>query len=760
MRYSALIKKSILVLVCICVFFFAHGQKQADSLRSLLPTVSDSNGKAKLLVNLAEELYQAGQRKDALLYAKEALNISEARNFPIEKGNALLLIGHAKLTENNYDSALLLLGVAEKCFAQANYTIGLTRAYAYLGQTYDVLARYDQAIQLLRRAQTIAEKESKPDKNRLANIHNSLGVSYLNKGSYELAIEHDYKALHFAEESGNKRLQAGILNNLGVVSIKVYNYHQALDNFRKLLTLAREQSNPVLIALALSNIGDCYAHTGDFRRAEEYLNQAIEARTKSKDQRGLTYTLSNLAYLRKQQQRLAESKNIYEQSLQLGRSFDENELLLSPLSGLATVNISLKKLDEAALQINEGRKIARTIGSKLWERDWYLLSSQLDSAKGDFRRAYQWYKKYTALNDSLFTGRKSLQVEEMKASYESERKDKEIQLLNEVKKREALKHQSDQRMYLVFIGVALILLIAVLFWLKNEIQTAKILNRQKQEVTEANEEMRSLIEKIEDQNESLALKNEKLEDMHREKDGMIGVVAHDLRSPLNKVVGLAELVTLTGSLNAEQMDMMARMKKVCDDGNNLIRDLMELHQLEDTSNEAQITSFEVVSTWQGWIDNYRTQLQNKHLSLKLAIGIERPMEVWANLYCITRVLDNIFTNAIKFSPTGKTIHFTLQADEKKLVFTIRDEGPGFQPNDMPHLFKKFKKLSARPTANEHSTGLGLSIVKALLEKVKGDIIVHSFPNEGATFIISIPVEFETFHAGSENKSKAALRQVL
>lgn len=732
--------------------------QKTDSLRSVLLTQHDEKDKTVTLVRIAEEYYQTGQRAEAIPYARKALTSAIKNNLTTEEGNALLILGHAKLSQNEYDSAMHLFRQAEVCFTKENYTVGLIRTYTYMGQGYDVLAKYDLAIQTLRKALSIAEKEPQPDKNRLANIHNSLGVSYLNKGSYELAIDHDYKALHYAEEVGHKRLRAGVLNNIGVVSIRVYDYHTALDSFLKLLDLAREQNNPPLIALALSNIGDCYAHTGDFQKAEKFLNEAIEARKKLNDQRGLAYTLSNLAYLRKEQSQWEASRELYHQSINLARTFDENELLLTPLTGIAAVNISLKNMNEASAQIQEGRKIAKTIGSKLWERDFLLLSSKLDSAKGDYRGAYQWYKKYTALEDSLFTERKSLQVEEMKASYESEKKDQEIQLLNEVKKREELKHQSDQRMYLIFAVAFSVILVLLLFWLKNKIKTNNILSQQKKEILDANEEMRVLIDRIEEQNESLAIKNDKLEDLHREKDGMIGIVAHDLRSPLNKVMGLTELITLTGELNEEQAMMVSRVKKVCDDGNSLIRDLMELHHLEDESNEPIVVSFELKSTLKAWIENYHTLLRNKNLKLDFDISNE-PVNVRANLFAITRVLDNILTNAIKFSPVGKTIYLNVKQNKSGVKFIVRDEGQGFQPEDMPHLFKKFKKLSARPTAGEQSTGLGLSIVKALVDKMGGSITVENAYERGALFIIDIPVDFDQ-RSSAAFLREAKLKQIL
>jgi signal transduction histidine kinase len=109
---------------------------------------------------------------------------------------------------------------------------------------------------------------------------------------------------------------------------------------------------------------------------------------------------------------------------------------------------------------------------------------------------------------------------------------------------------------------------------------------------------------------------------------------------------------------------------------------------------------------------------------------------------LSRILDNLITNAIKFSEQGSSVYIDVQSGEDKATIQIRDEGPGFREEDLPHLFKKFKKLSARPTNGESSTGLGLAIVKLLVEKLNGMIRVESQSGRGACFVIELPLSEE------------------
>jgi signal transduction histidine kinase len=110
------------------------------------------------------------------------------------------------------------------------------------------------------------------------------------------------------------------------------------------------------------------------------------------------------------------------------------------------------------------------------------------------------------------------------------------------------------------------------------------------------------------------------------------------------------------------------------------------------------------------------------------------------------MLDNLISNAIKYSPTGKTIWLRTQAvpEKKRVLFEVRDEGLGFTEDDKSKMFGKFQRLSARPTAGESSTGLGLSIVKQIVELHGGAVYAHSEGrNKGAVFIVELPQAIAT-----------------
>ena len=105
---------------------------------------------------------------------------------------------------------------------------------------------------------------------------------------------------------------------------------------------------------------------------------------------------------------------------------------------------------------------------------------------------------------------------------------------------------------------------------------------------------------------------------------------------------------------------------------------------------------------------------------------------------LSRILDNLISNAIKFSPHGTSMKVEASLENGGIRFSVRDQGPGFSEADKKDLFKKFKKLSARPTGGESSNGLGLAIVKILVDRLGGKIQLNSAQGQGSEFIITIP----------------------
>ncbi len=233
--------------------------------------------------------------------------------------------------------------------------------------------------------------------------------------------------------------------------------------------------------------------------------------------------------------------------------------------------------------------------------------------------------------------------------------------------------------------------------------------------------------KLEEERRQLEIVNEELKTL-------MGIVAHDLKAPLNKVVGLTQLLPLVGALNEEQASYVSMVNQVAHDGRHFIENLLDLKAIEEQKRRLKIAPLEIMQWINRSLIGYEQTATKKNIRLKLETNAS---EGWISVdkSAFGQIVDNLVSNAVKFSPPDKTIFICVDAGYSLVSIAIKDQGPGISEEDQQKMFKKFQRLSARPTAGEHSSGLGLSIVKMLVEQMNGEIHLDSQLDLGSTFTV-------------------------
>jgi signal transduction histidine kinase len=256
-----------------------------------------------------------------------------------------------------------------------------------------------------------------------------------------------------------------------------------------------------------------------------------------------------------------------------------------------------------------------------------------------------------------------------------------------------------------------------------------------EKLAEQNQFIANQREEIILQNENLFRRNQELSDLNHEKDTLMSIVAHDLKSPLNRIKGIADLMELEGKLPDEQKVYLQMTKDATQAGLDLIKDLLDVHMLEENA-APNFSTFDISQFLLEKIDAFGPSAESKNIHLHIT-KINND-EVRIDKDYLNRVVDNLISNAIKFSKKNSSIEVSAGHGSSDFWISVKDHGPGFSENDKAHLFQKFKKLSARPTAGETSNGLGLAIVKTLVDRLKGKIELISEQGKGSEFIIRFP----------------------
>ncbi len=245
-------------------------------------------------------------------------------------------------------------------------------------------------------------------------------------------------------------------------------------------------------------------------------------------------------------------------------------------------------------------------------------------------------------------------------------------------------------------------------------------------------------QKLKDTNNDLQKAYMQVLELNNEKNEFLGIAAHDLKNPLVAIKGFGEIIQHDSKLTREDLEEFAgTIVESSERMFDIITSLLDINKIEEgkVNIKYEIASAnEIVKTL---INQNIESAKKKEITIDF-IPLNQDTEFNTDRTLLSQVLDNCISNAIKFSPIGKSIGISIFDHPKSIIFEVKDNGPGLSKDDKLKLFKKFSKLSARPTAGEHSTGLGLSISKKIAEILGGDISVESELGSGAKFIIEIP----------------------
>lgn len=247
-----------------------------------------------------------------------------------------------------------------------------------------------------------------------------------------------------------------------------------------------------------------------------------------------------------------------------------------------------------------------------------------------------------------------------------------------------------------------------------------------------------LVALVDERTRELRSANDDLRQANELKMELLGIAAHDLRNPLQAISGFAEIIrgrSEEGSQTAKQAAVICRAS---DEMLRLINDLLGSVQLESGRLELQKRTFDLAALAAQLVAIHRHEGERKEQQLLEEMPAV-PCLVDADPERLSEAMENLLTNAIKYSPKKKPIHVTVRLEDGEARFEVRDEGPGLTADDRKRLFGKFQRLSARTTGGESSSGLGLSIARQLVELHGGRIWAESEQGKGSVFIIAIPV---------------------
>ncbi len=246
--------------------------------------------------------------------------------------------------------------------------------------------------------------------------------------------------------------------------------------------------------------------------------------------------------------------------------------------------------------------------------------------------------------------------------------------------------------------------------------------------------------------EKLERANERLRRVQERRKDLLGLVVHDLKNRLFPLLSLSEFLVANCSDQSDPdlVDMLRIIKNSSEEMHQTVIQILDKERSREDELTMVAEQCDLADLLEKNIDRNRAHAAGKNIALQTE-HVE-PCQAQVDEYLLGDALNNLINNALKFSPSGTTVRVRLHREQHLIgqapascLFTIRDEGPGLTAADKQNLFERFHTCSAKPTGGEKSTGLGLALVKKVVELHGGEIWAESAgPGQGSTFFVRIP----------------------
>jgi signal transduction histidine kinase/Tfp pilus assembly protein PilF len=643
---------------------------------------------------------------------------------------AFELRGVSPLERERYGEQALVLA------RTLDYPKGVAQALTNLGGSLWERGHYAQAIGYQERA--VALHSALQDKPNLALALNSLGLIYSDQGNYSLALEHFLHALKLREEINDKRGQQITISNIGTVYQQQGDIAAAQEYYFKALKIAEEINDKRGTSIALANIGGAYFQQGAYDNALEYDTRALRVSEMVGSNSSTSYVLNKIGLVLAKMGKVREALTYQERAYKTALSAGNSKVLAHALHGMASAYQSLGRNNEALVYAQQALDTAKNIGLAAIIKDASQLLASVHAAQGRYKEAFEAHQQFKQMSDSAQNLESRKRIANLETSYKLRQQEIENERLQaQFTAQRAETQQQRILTFAVLVGLILVIVLAIVL--------AQANNNKKRDNTELHRQQSLLEEQaqeIEITNTQLQEQNIALQELNREKNEFLGIAAHDLKNPLASIVLTAQLLhrkdaqitseaRLSRLFNIEQV--AARMQEI-------IANLLDVNAIESGGITLTLSKQTLSDVAKSVTEEYRDVAAKKRITLHFSDAEAPSAHIQADAGRLREVLENLISNAVKYSFFDANVFVTIEASIDTVRCTVADEGPGISNDDKRKLFGKFARLSAQPTAGEHSTGLGLSIVKKLVEMMHGNIWCESELGKGAAFTVEFPRE--------------------
>ncbi|MFA6233854.1 MAG: ATP-binding protein [Bacteroidota bacterium] len=713
-------------------------------------------------------------RLETLLRSRETRGLNDSVNV------RLMLDLAQEYRKTDPEQAIAVARKAEELAKKLNDNAGLAMAFTSTGITYAQQGAWVRALNFF--LKSLQLKEELGDQQGMAALLSNIGVVHGRLNDEERALRYHLRAVKYFQLAQDKQGLAYSYNNIGVIYMDKGEYDKALENLLASLELKKELRDVPGLASTYLNIGITYFVQNVIGRALENYQESARLYESLADKHGLAEAMQRIAALHLHKKDAARAFDIGSRALRLAQETNSRVVERNALKICADAKTALGDPSAALLYYRQFTALKDSLFNEESSKRINEMTANYEVAQRERSdRENELLKKDQRINE-MELERRAIQLRQQKQDIELLNQDKRIGVL-QLKEQEAiviaqrldatqqqnrinilnknrellerdralkdakLEQEASLRNMLILSSVLLVVILVLLanrYRLKK--RSAEIFQQKNSELEAANAEIRKHEEMLEAQAEQIARTNEELtrqnallEQLNIEKNELMGILSHDLRNPVSAIRMLAESMGESGRSEEYIRRKAGQVADTADSVLVLAKNLLDINRLESGRMQLDSDPVPVKPILRRAVENHRRWAEQKDLSFEVDLPEGDPIAIGDDS-AVMQIVDNLISNAIKYSSRGMKVRISLHSFPERVCIVVEDEGPGFSEEDLTRLYQKFSRLSAQPTAGEPSSGLGLSIVKRLVDTMHGSIQCESDEGNGARFEVNLPTE--------------------
>jgi signal transduction histidine kinase len=529
--------------------------------------------------------------------------------------------------------------------------------------------------------------------------------------NYERAIEYYLQSLQAARLINAPEYELAALSDLAIAYFAIREPEKAKEFYLQCARMSEGDGKIPSLINTYNNLAVIYTQLKQYDSSRILLEKAVQL-GRPLERRGLislSSTYNNLGNLYFKEKKFDAALPYFHQNLVLHKNGNDLSDLWVDKLNLADVFIEKRQFDSAAIYAQGAMELAQRIQSKSKEADSYSILAKLAEYRGDYKKAYQYIKEWYSLDTAILHSDTYKTIAALQERFNAKEREAENILLQDKIEKETIR---TRELTLVAVGLGIIgVLIAIGFVLK-----------------------RNANKRLQATNDLIIQQNDKLSELNYEKNSLISIVSHDLNTPFATIQIWGQVLQDDfDRLTEEQQKAVNRIYQAGTYGERLIRQILDVERADIGNHKMQLEKFDLRAFTEEMVDNFKPMAQKKRIVLQTETG--KKLFILSDRYLVGRICENLLSNAIKYTPQGRNVWLHLNEDQDTISIKVRDEGVGIEKEELPYLFSKYSKLSSRPTDGEASNGLGLSIVKRIVEEINGRITCESEVGKGSVFTV-------------------------